>query len=151
MSGKTFTTILHYPLWWEISLPNIFPLYSIQNCGCGRDLCDFRSPLQICHTSSSYPTCFFLPSPLYTQWKNAPKGQLMDSKLRCVFVEGEAPAATTQKAEERPATPVRWQIFGTSLIYRANFSSSKLMSLKNINLLLYEDGAQVHGTLYKDC
>ena len=45
--------------------------------------------------------------PLYAQWKNAPKGQLMDSKLRCVFIEGEAPAASTQKAEERPATPVR--------------------------------------------
>jgi len=47
----------------------------------------------------------FSPQQLDAIWKNAPKGTLMDSKLRCVFIEGEAPATPPQKVEEQAATP----------------------------------------------
>jgi hypothetical protein len=39
----------------------------------------------------------------FLQWKSAPKSKLMDSKLRCVFVEGEPTEAAEQ--ESTPETP----------------------------------------------
>ena len=45
--------------------------------------------------------------PFLTQWKAAPKSRLMDSKLRCVFVEGE-PRETIPE-EEASAPPAETQ------------------------------------------
>ena len=43
--------------------------------------------------------CVLLNSPPL-QWKNAAKSELMDSKLRCVFEEGEPASADTTTSDD---------------------------------------------------
>ena len=45
----------------------------------------------------------------FLQWKSAPKSKLMDSKLRCVFVEGEPrePAPEQESPQVAPDTQER--------------------------------------------
>ena len=47
-------------------------------------------------------TCSIHTHTTHTQWKAAPKSKLMDSKLRCVFVEGE-PREAGGAEESQPA------------------------------------------------
>ena len=51
---------------------------------------------------------YLLPTHTHTQWKAAPKSKLMDSKLRCVFVEGEPREAAP--VEEAPADSTETQV-----------------------------------------
>ena len=41
----------------------------------------------------------------FLQWKSAPKSKLMDSKLRCVFVEGEPGEPAQAEHESTPLAP----------------------------------------------